>query len=101
MKNEETPKMRAETKTLLESHRRAFHEAAWPRFLSIVTHDIVHDINQGRRDAGAIALGLITERIANCYQEKVHDLQIFISDDSTKAEIECIADGIYKTTWNR
>lgn len=89
---------RAQTKVLLESYYAAFNAADWPRFLSLVTHDVVHDVNQGRRENGAFAFGLFMERMERCYQEKIHDLQIFVADDGGRAAVEYIVDGIYKTT---
>lgn len=55
----------------------AFNANDLERFLSLLSEDIVHDINQGGRETGRAAFAAFMRRMARCYREQIVDLAEF------------------------
>jgi steroid delta-isomerase-like uncharacterized protein len=85
-------------KELVTAYYSAFNRRDAEGLLSLLSDDVVHDINQGKREIGKHAfrdfLGLMDAH----YDEQVHDLVVMVSDDGRRASAEFRIDGIYKQT---
>jgi steroid delta-isomerase-like uncharacterized protein len=66
--------------------------------LALMADDIVHDINQGGSETGLGAFREFFVRMNRCYRENVRDLQMFVSDDGTRAAAEFLVHGTYLST---
>jgi steroid delta-isomerase-like uncharacterized protein len=90
--------MTMSSKQLIESYYAAFNEQDIEHFLSLLSEDIVHDINQGRREIGKEAFGKFLEHMNQCYEEKIIDLVIMMSPDGKNAAAEFKVLGTYIKT---
>jgi steroid delta-isomerase-like uncharacterized protein len=94
----ENTESRAQARALIEAYYAAFNAGNGTQFLSMLTDDVAHDVNQGGRDVGVEAFRSFMERMNLCYEERIHGLEIFVSEDGKRAATEYIVDGVYKTT---
>ena len=85
-------------KELIAEYYARFNARDLERFLALLTHDVVHDISQGGREIGKEAFRAFLERMNSCYEEKVYDLVIMVSDDGKHAAAEMMLDGRYLAT---
>lgn len=90
--------MQDPTRKLLENYYAAFNRADWPGFLAMLTDDVVHDVNQGGREAGRAAFQAFMERMNRCYAEQIADIVIMVSPDGTRAAVEFTVHGRYLKT---
>ena len=86
------------TQALIERYYQAFNAADMDTFLSLLSKDVVHDINQGERQTGKAAFNRFMEHMNRCYREQIRDLIVLTGADSTRAAAEFIVDGEYLTT---
>ena len=63
--------------------------------LSLLTDDVVHDINQGSSEQGIEAFRTFSQRMERCYRETLTNLQLFANDDGTRAAAEFVVHGTY------
>lgn len=66
--------------------------------LALLSESVVHDINQGQREAGKAAFVRFLERMDRCYRERVVDLVVMATDDGGRAAAEFIIEGEYLVT---
>lgn len=90
--------MREEAKALVERYYAAFNAQNVEEFLSLLTDDVIHDINQGGREVGKTAFALFLERMNRCYQERIVDIEILVNDTGSRAAAEFVVLGVYKET---
>jgi steroid delta-isomerase-like uncharacterized protein len=76
----------------------AFNAQDMERFLSLLTDDVVHDINQGERQVGRQAFASFMEHMNRCYHEELTDMVIMANADGTRAAAEFIVNGTYLAT---
>lgn len=86
------------TQELIHSYYEAFNRGDMETFLSLLTENVIHDLNQGQREVGRKAFGKFMEVMNEHYQEKVVDLVIFVSHDGQRAAAEFIIEGCYLKT---
>lgn len=67
-------------------------------FFSLLTEDIVHDINQGKQETGKTAFRHFMERMNRHYKEQAVELIILANDGGTRASAEFFIEGIYLAT---
>lgn len=84
--------------SLVSAYYEAFNSGHREAFLSLLTEEVKHDTNQGGRETGKDAFRVFLERMDRCYAEQVKELQVFASDDGTRAAAEFFIDGTYKAT---
>ena len=80
---------------LIQDYYTAFNEKNMPRFLSLLSEDIVHDINQGHQEIGKQAFVVFMERMNHSYQEHIAQLAIMTNTQGTRAAAEFIVNGTY------
>jgi steroid delta-isomerase-like uncharacterized protein len=67
-------------------------------FLGLMTDDVVHDVNQGRREVGKAAFRAFMARMDRCYREQIAGLVTFASADGRRAAAEFMVEGTYLAT---
>jgi steroid delta-isomerase-like uncharacterized protein len=83
------------TRALIERYYAAFNAGDMPSFLALLTEDVVHDINQGGREAGKAAFTRFMERMNRKYREQVADLVVMVDGTGTRAAAEFVVLGTY------
>ncbi len=66
--------------------------------LALLTDDVRHDINQGASEVGVDVFRAFLQRMDRCYDEQVEQLQVFASEDGSRAAAEFYIRGVYKAT---
>lgn len=90
--------MTAAARQLIENYYAAFNAGDMPAFLSMLTDDVAHDINQGGRETGRAAFVAFMERMNRSYREQIVDLCVFASEDGRRAAAEFTVLGEYLKT---
>lgn len=88
----------AQTKSLIENYYAAFNRLDIDGFLSLLTDDVAHDINQGGRETGREAFRAFLARMDRCYSEQIVDISIATNEDGSRASAEFTVLGSYKNT---
>jgi steroid delta-isomerase-like uncharacterized protein len=83
---------------LLETYYQAFNSGHRETFFSLLTDDVVHDLNQGGSETGIAAFRDFMARMDRCYEEIIENLVIFESADGTRAAAEFMVRGKYLAT---
>jgi len=89
---------REETVKLIREYYHAFNTGDMKTFFDLMSTDIEHDINQGKRELGKEKFHHFMERMNKCYREKITDLVIFASDSGDRAATEFMVEGTYLAT---
>ncbi|MEN9726803.1 MAG: hypothetical protein RL434_1169 [Pseudomonadota bacterium] len=90
--------MRDRTLGLIQRYYAAFNAGDMETFLSLLTDDVAHDINQGKREVGKAAFGDFMTHMNRCYRERLVDMVIMASDDGSRASAEFTVLGEYLVT---
>ena len=83
---------------LITRYYAAFNAVDIDTFLSLMTDDVVHDINQGKRETGRNAFAAFMERMNRHYREKLVDITVMVAPDGTRAAAEFTVLGEYLST---
>jgi steroid delta-isomerase-like uncharacterized protein len=86
------------TLEILSQYYASFNAGDTDGMLALMADEVVHDINQGGSEHGIEAFREFFVRMNRCYRENVSDLQLFASDDGTRAAAEFIVHGTYLST---
>jgi steroid delta-isomerase-like uncharacterized protein len=89
---------RENTIALLSAYYDHFNAGDTDAMLALMAEDVIHDINQSGCETGIEAFREFFVRMNRCYRESVTDLQLFASDDGTRAAAEFIVHGTYLAT---
>ena len=84
--------------SLIRGYYAAFNAGDWDGMLDRLTDDVVHDINQGRREAGKPAFRAFLAHMERCYREQLRDILAMASDDGSRAAAEFVVHGEYLAT---
>ena len=90
--------MNRASQTLIETYYAAFNAGDMDTFLSLLTDDVIHDINQGPREIGKEAFRAFMDRMNKNYKEQLVDMVIMTSEDGTRAAAEFVVLGEYRVT---
>ncbi|MBC2771359.1 nuclear transport factor 2 family protein [Rhizobium sp. AQ_MP] len=82
----------------IRAYYDAFNAGDMNRFLSLLTDDVAHDINQGARQTGKDAFAKFMDHMNRCYKEELTDMVIMVSEDGTRGAAEFIVNGTYLAT---
>lgn len=82
----------------IRAYYDAFNAGDMDRFLSLLTDDVAHDINQGARQTGKDAFAKFMDHMNRCYKEELTDIVIMVSEDGTRGAAEFIVNGTYLAT---
>ena len=83
------------TEQLIEAYYDAFNAKDVESFLSLLTDDVVHDVNQGGREVGKQKFRAFLERMNRSYEEKIIDLFVMTNADGSRAAAEFTVLGVY------
>lgn len=84
-----------DTEQLVERYYEAFNTRDVEGFLSLLTDDVVHDVNQGGREIGKQKFRAFLERMNRSYEEKIVDLFVMTNADGSRAAAEFTVLGVY------
>lgn len=62
---------------IIQNYYATFNTGDREAFLSLLTEDVVHELNQGGVEIGVPAFRAFLERMDRCYAEQVEDLVVF------------------------
>ncbi len=83
---------------LIDRYYKAFNAGDWEAFFVLLSDDVVHDINQGGREAGKQAFRAFIERMNRSYREQIVDIQVMVNAEGTRAASEYTVLGTYLAT---
>jgi steroid delta-isomerase-like uncharacterized protein len=89
---------RLKTYALMQQYYDYFNAANTDGMLTLLSDDVIHEINQGEAEQGMAAFRDFFTRMNRCYREQVSDLQLFVNEDGTRAAAEFVVDGEYVAT---
>ncbi|NOU20209.1 MAG: SnoaL-like domain-containing protein [Methyloglobulus sp.] len=87
--------MNPKTIALIEQYYAAFNSADMDTFLNLLTDDVIHDINQGKREIGKQAFTQFMACMNFNYKEQLVDMVIMATPDGTRAAAEFVVLGKY------
>jgi steroid delta-isomerase-like uncharacterized protein len=90
--------MREQTIELIKRYYAAFNAGDMQAFLALLTEDVAHDINQGRRETGKAAFAKFMEHMNRCYREELVDFVIMADEAGDRAAAEFVVLGEYLKT---
>lgn len=67
-------------------------------FLSLLTDDVIHDVNQGDREQGKEAFGKFMQKMNHHYREQLVDIVVMANEDGSRAAAEFVVLGEYLNT---
>lgn len=85
-------------RSLLQRYYDAFNAQDMDAFLELLTDDVVHDINQGRREEGKEAFAAFMAKMNRSYREQITDLVILTEPSGKRAAAEFTVLGTYLVT---
>lgn len=90
--------MNQATINLIEQYYSAFNSGDMETFLNLLTDDIIHDINQGKREIGKEAFSQFMALMNHNYKEQLVDMVIMSTPDGKRAAAEFTVLGEYIKT---
>jgi steroid delta-isomerase-like uncharacterized protein len=87
-----------DAKTLIENYYQAFNNGDMDTFLSLLTDDVLHDINQGGREHGKDAFAKFMQKMNHHYRERLEDIVVMTNMDGSRAAAEFVVLGEYLNT---
>ncbi|WP_417507637.1 ketosteroid isomerase-related protein [Marinomonas gallaica] len=86
------------TVELLQKYYEAFNAQEMGTFLSLLTDDVVHDINQGDREVGKDTFAAFMDRMNQNYKETIVDIVVMSNVEGDRAAVEFTVLGEYLAT---
>lgn len=90
--------MNQATAKLLADYYAAFNRQDMAAFLDMLTDDVIHDINQDRREVGKDKFSKFMDRMNEHYKEEIVDISITTNEIGTRAAVEFTVLGEYLST---
>lgn len=85
-------------KMIIREYYQAFNDGDMETFLGLLTDDVVHDINQGKREEGKEAFTKFMQKMNYHYRERLENIEIMSNTDGSRAAAEFIVVGEYLKT---
>ncbi len=83
---------------LVLTYYAAFNRGDWDGMLTLLTEDVVHDLNQGGREFGRDAFAVFLARMNSSYREQLRDIIVLATIDGDRAAAEYVVHGEYHST---
>jgi len=83
---------------ILDTYYQAFNSGDREAMFSLLTDDVVHDLNQGGSETGINTFRAFMVRMDRCYKETLEDIVVFENADGTRAAAEFNVRGEYLST---
>ena len=90
--------MRQATVQLLQKYYEAFNAQDMDTFLSLLTDDVIHDINQGDREIGKDTFSAFMDRMNKNYKETIVDIVVMSNEVGDRAAVDFTVLGEYLAT---
>lgn len=90
--------MPADAKTLIQAYYTAFNAGQPHAMLDLLTPDVIHDINQAKRETGRDKFAVFLDHMNSAYRETLTDIAIMTTADATRAAAEFTVHGEYLRT---
>ena len=90
--------MTSATIALVERYYAAFNAGDMETFFSLLSDDVLHDINQGGRETGKAAFRAFMARMNRNYREQLADITVMSSACGQRAAAEFTVLGEYLVT---
>jgi steroid delta-isomerase-like uncharacterized protein len=90
--------MNQESIKLIQNYYAAFNAGDMDTFLGLLTNDVIHDINQGKREIGKDAFKQFMACMNHNYKEQLVDMVIMATEDGKRAAAEFVVLGEYLQT---
>ncbi len=90
--------MNQDSITLVQNYYAAFNSGDMDTFLNLLTDDVIHDINQGKREIGKAAFTQFMACMNFNYKEQLVDMVIMATADGSRAAAEFVVLGEYIKT---
>jgi steroid delta-isomerase-like uncharacterized protein len=79
----------SETESLIRAYFDAFNRHDAEALLATLSEDVVHDINEGKREVGKAAFRAFKAHMDECYREQITELCIMANGARGAAEFLC------------
>jgi steroid delta-isomerase-like uncharacterized protein len=89
---------RISVEALIRAYYAAFNTGDAEGMLALMTDDVVHDINQGRRETGIATFRAFMTRMNAHYKEELRDIVVMVDAEGTRAAAEFTVHGTYLST---
>lgn len=89
---------RSATAALIRRYYEAFNRGDNAAMLSMLTDDVIHDVNQGERRTGKDKFKAFQARMDHNYKERLENITVLVSKDATRAAAEFNVHGTYLNT---
>lgn len=86
------------TKSLIEKYYGAFNAKDIEGMLALLSDDVIHDSNQGKRHVGKESFREFLKRMDFLYDEHLENIVVLVNDNGSRAAAEFICNGVYKNT---
>ena len=73
----------------------AFNRGDRQGMLALLAEDVVHDLNEGRRETGKASFAVFMQRMDASYREQLRDIVVFATQDGDRAAAEYVVHGQY------
>jgi steroid delta-isomerase-like uncharacterized protein len=83
---------------LIKRYYQAFNDNDMETFLSLLTDDVIHDINQGGTEQGKEAFHLFMDKMNHHYKEQLVELVVMANQEGSRAAAEFVVLGEYRVT---
>jgi len=83
---------------LIENYYRAFNAGDRAGMLALLSDDVAHDINQGKRETGKASFGAFLRHMDECYREQLQEIVIMGNPEGTRFAAEFVVLGEYLKT---
>jgi len=87
--------MQQDSIDLIEKYYASFNDGDMTTFLDLLSDDVIHDINQGKREIGREAFRQFMACMNNNYRETIGDLVVMATADGSRAAAEFTVTGEY------
>lgn len=86
------------SRAILGQYFDAFNAGDIAGMVACLTPDVVHYVNEGDLRCGPAAFEAFCQHMAQCYDETLTDLVLFMSEDGARGAAEYTVNGIYQKT---
>ncbi|MDP2902027.1 MAG: ketosteroid isomerase-related protein [Methylovulum sp.] len=90
--------MNQDSINLIQQYYTAFNNGDMETFLNLLTDDVIHDINQGKREIGKEAFARFMTGMNCNYKEQLADMVIMSTPEGSRAAAEFTVLGEYLKT---
>lgn len=86
------------TKELIHAYYDSFNHRDLEKFFSLMTEDVVHDVNQGEREIGKAKFKKFMETCFDHAKERCFDIVVMVNEKGDRAAAEFQCEGTYLKT---